>query len=81
MFGSQAIKVSCRKNSHLGSIHSLSIFLSCPLIPSELPVLPPSLSNEIVPVGVVTSVLLHAAEGVPFPVQPVSQKRVEDMRV
>lgn len=40
-----------------------------------------SLSDDVTPVCMVTCFLLHAAEGVLFPVQPVSQERVEDMSV
>lgn len=34
----------------------------------------PHLHSPTKPVGIVARVLLHAAEGVPFPVQPVSQE-------
>lgn len=35
--------------------------------------------SSIIPVCIVARVLLHEAEGVPFPVKPVSQEWVEDM--
>lgn len=42
---------------------------------------PLSLQYIIIPVRIVTCVLLHATEGIPFLVQPVSQEWVEDMSV